>query len=356
MKFCIIIAFIFISNSRISSQKQININISNNKIISKIKLKSLSTTGISVHNKKLFVFSNNEEIIILNVSSIPHIIKKIKIHSTCDSSPFFYKGLLYFGIYHQRVLGINVDTLNLDFVEFFHSLLIMQNTLVAKGDFLFFGGLLGGIFKIHRITGKVLWFKEIESNIWTRPGITNNRIIVADESGNITAYNLSHGKTIWKTNIKTARFTIGRVYIADNKIIVNSHDGTIREFKVSNGTATGRVINVGGVAYSSALGITIGPQRVGNIVYYPSKRGISIVDIAKFKKISSINTKNLPRFVSYKNGLYVNHKENLLLNMDIKGNIKWAVKLDGPLSHNPAIDKEYIYALTLNKTLYKIKR
>lgn len=66
-----------------------------------------------------------------------------------------------------------------------------------------------------------------------RPALLADRIYIADESGNVYAYDRNNGDLIWKTELETT--LVGGVGVGDGRVLVSSEDGRLYALKALDG-------------------------------------------------------------------------------------------------------------------------
>ncbi len=317
------------------------------RVASKFDVGIGSSTQLFTNRGKVFFVGKDRKFYIVNMNAGGSIVKTIPINAEIRSTPLFYQGVVYFGAMNQKLYAIRISDGKVLFTKSLGSPLAMKNTVAGMGNMLY-SATPAGVYKINRLTGKTIWHKQIGGeNVWSGVAVDNKHVYVADEGEYIRALKVSDGEEVWKQKL-SARPTLGKVLKFGNKVVINLHNGSLAVVSASNGRKIPVNIKVNRLVET--------PYQHGALAFYPSARGIKIVNLATLKEVGFVDTQGKPKFNVHGRDLYAGVGSNELKKMNLSGAPQWSVNLGTNISHNPTSDALFVYAITDNGTLFKINK
>lgn len=190
----------------------------------------------------------------------------------------------------------------------------------------------GKLIAIERLTGKVLWQRELSSNVLAPALVSGNRVVALSNNGFINGVSLQTGELIWQfgTNIPTlsVRGSASPILLNSQTTLVATADGRIHALNLDNGNAlwshrmnlSVRANDMGGLADIDAT-----PVLVDNVLYVATFGGQLVAldttsnQVMFSKDIASLKTLNVDS-----SQVYATTLEGSVLALDrFTGRINW---------------------------------
>ena len=111
----------------------------------------------------------------------------------------------------------------------------------CKDDKVFVPNQNGRVYALNIVNGKVLWKRNMLTNLSSPAETIANAVILGSIKGDIMALDTNNGATLWHSYASSSIFTQPTVY--DNDIYTHTHDGSVAAFDAKNGKKLWSVTN-----------------------------------------------------------------------------------------------------------------
>lgn len=316
------------------------------RVAGKFRVAATAKTPLYTHKGKVFFAGADGKFYIIDMNNEGSVVNTIPINAPIESAPTVFGNIVYFGAMNSRLYAVNLATGALLFTVNLDGPLALKNSVAAHGGFIY-AGVNGVVYKINRFTGAVLWKKSTGENMWCGVAVDGNQIYVPEETGTVKALKDTDGTVVWTQKI-SERISMGKAFVIAGKLVVNTHNGEIKVLNTATGAPMSSNVTIGKLVDA--------PYQYGNLIYYPTSNGITVVNGAAPAIISAINTAGTPYFGIAGQNVYSSFASVNLKQFNLVGRESWSTTLDGMIVQNPAVDELYVYAMTSSGTLYKLNR
>jgi len=182
-----------------------------------------------IHDNKLYI-GCEDGVKAININS--HKIIWEYDAGTVDSTPFYYKDIIYFGSNNGHLYGLNDDgkvkfDKNLDGE--------LKSSPVVVDDTIYIGSTNGNLYSIDTDKSKN-WDFTTGDEILSSPAYVNDTVIVGSSDGNVYCLNTSKGDLVWKEDLNDKVISSPAVDEHDLSVFIGSDEGNLTCLDIRDGT------------------------------------------------------------------------------------------------------------------------
>ena len=179
-----------------------------------------------------------------------------------DSSPFFYKDVVYFGSNDGRLYGIDSDNGS----EVLNKKLDgeLKSSPIVVNDSVYVGSTNCKMYSLDT-KGDSDWNFTAGDEIISSPSFVNDTVIFGSSDGNLYCLNESNGNLIWKEDLNNKILSSPTIDEHDNSVYIGSDEGNLTCLDIRDGT----------VKWSKSLGnkIQSTPALKDNLIAFGCSNG-----------------------------------------------------------------------------------
>ena len=194
-----------------------------------LDLQTSSSSSPIVHENKLYI-GTDEGLKAVNINS--HKVVWDYDCGNVESTPFFYKDVIYFGSDDGHLYGVNDDGK----VKFDKKLGDeLKTSPVVVDDTIYIGSTNGKLYSIDTDKSKN-WEFTVGDEILSSPAYVNKTVLFGSSDGSIYCLNKSSGDVIWKEDLKNKVISSPTVDEYDNSVYIGSDEGNFTCLDIRDGT------------------------------------------------------------------------------------------------------------------------
>ncbi len=194
-----------------------------------LDLESPTNSSPMIHNNRLYI-GCDDGLKAVNINS-----HKVVWDYECDnveSTPFFYKDVIYFGSDNGHLYGLNKDGK----VEFNKKLGgELKTSPVVVDDTIYIASTDAKIYSMDTDKSKN-WEFTAGDEILSSPAYVNESVIFGSSDGNVYCLNESDGDLIWKSDLNNKVISSPTVDEHDNSVYIGSDEGNFTCLDTRDGT------------------------------------------------------------------------------------------------------------------------
>jgi outer membrane protein assembly factor BamB len=224
---------------------------------------------------------------------------------------------------------------------------IRSSVNVAHGH-VFFGSDDAKLYAVRLTNGRLAWKFDASAAIRSRPALTDERIVVGMENGELVGLDLS-GALKWR--FKAKRAIISSPIIHDQIAYMGSMDWHVYAVDVQSGWAVWR--------YRTSNAVIASPLIVGRTLYIGSADGyMYALDLgASGREVWKFQTEGqvVSTPVFHNGAIYFGGVDQHVYSVDVKkGQLRWKFETDGPISGSACIVDNVLYIGSTDHCVYAL--
>jgi outer membrane protein assembly factor BamB len=221
----------------------------------------------------------------------------------------------------------------------------IQGSPVLKGEYIYFGDLLGRFYKVRVRDGAMIWKFESGSVINSSSAVAEESVVFGNSAGKVSCLNLNDGSLKWLFETQGPVYSSPMIY--GNNVYIGSEDSFMYCLSLGNGTQVWKTnLNSKIISGSALSGSNVITGCVdGNIYSVNSESGEINWKFASGGAIvsSPVVSGRFIYFTSLDAGLYCISTEN--------GDLLWSYRLENKSRTTPVIWRNYLFTVG-DKILY----
>lgn len=194
-----------------------------------LDLETSQSSSPIIHKNKLYI-GTEDGLKAVNINS--HKVTWVYDCDNVESTPCYYKDVIYFGSDDGHLYGVNDDG-KLKFNKKLGDEL--KTSPIVVDDTIYIGSNDGKMYSIDTDKSKN-WQFTAGDEILSSPAYVNETILFGSSDGSIYCLNESNGDVVWKEDLKNKVISSPTVDEHDNSVYIGSDEGNFTCLDIRDGT------------------------------------------------------------------------------------------------------------------------
>ncbi len=336
---------------RMTANKPVYVTVTRSK---EITLKRVANTFNTKYKPTSFILEKNNVVyfatsagkfVAVDMAKQGELQWEIAVNASLDSTPVIQGNTIYFGARNSIVYAVDIANGQVKWKKRLGTM-IFKSSMIVKSTRLYFGTIEGNVYCLNADSGATIWKKHLDGGIWGSVAVGNSIVYAGCEDGKLYALDRNSGLQKWAVDLENR--LIAPVLITNRRVLAVNYRGKIFGIKSDNGKIIWK---------KDFKSSRINPVIFGSNVYFSIKNKIYSLNVGNGEEIFTKDLAGNNIHIQIQNRrLFISGGGNSIYEFSAAGQMIWTHKLKQKVFGLLAGNNEYIFAISKDGKLLKIRR